>query len=51
MENPGVKSNSKVVIFDNHLVPIYYMRVNIYPNAASYDQGIGCVDNKNRRVS
>ena len=32
---PGVKSNSKVVIFNNHLAPIYYMHGNIYPNMAS----------------
>ena len=28
-------SNSKMVISNNHLAPIYYMCVNIYPNAAS----------------
>jgi hypothetical protein len=33
--NPEIKSNSKMVIFDNHLAPIYYMCVNIYPNVAS----------------
>ena len=32
---PGIKSNSKMVIFDNHLAPIYYMCENIYPNVAS----------------
>jgi hypothetical protein len=26
-KNPGIKLNSKVVIFDNHLAPIYNMRV------------------------
>ena len=35
MQNPGIKSNFKMVIFNNHLAPIYYMCENIYPNVAS----------------
>ena len=34
-QNPGIKFNSKMVIFDNHLAPIYYMYENMYPNMAS----------------
>ena len=33
--DPGIKCNSKMVIEDNHLAPIYYMCENIYPNVAS----------------
>ena len=35
MLNPGIKSNSKMVISDNHLASIYHMCENIYPNVAS----------------
>ena len=35
VQNPGIKSNSKMAIFDNHLAPVYYMCENIYPNVAS----------------
>ena len=35
VQKPGIKSNSKMIIFDNHLAPIYYICENIYPNVAS----------------
>ena len=35
VQNPGIKSNSKMVIFNNHPAPTYYMDENIYPNVAS----------------
>ena len=35
VQNPGIKSNSKMVIFNNHLTPMYYMCENMCPNVAS----------------
>jgi hypothetical protein len=29
-ESPGTKLNSKVLIFDKHLAPIYYKHVKLY---------------------
>ena len=37
--NPGVEFNSKVVIFDNHLSPIYITHGNNYLNMARVEIG------------
>ena len=47
VQNPGIKSNYKMVIFNNHLAPIYYMCENMWLVLSGHRV---CRDNKNRSI-